>query len=74
MVRSQDATARRYPFVSQTITGLCHSRVPFGKKRLASAGAISHRKDDRAQSANATVQAIGLNNRPSTRCSVKMGR
>ena len=60
--------------VSQFITGLCHSRVPLGKKMLASAGAISSEKMMAPSRANATVQAMGLNNRPSTRCNVKMGR
>ena len=73
-MRMASLRARRYSRVSHTITGLCHSRVPLGKKRLASAGAISIEKTMAPNRAKATVQAMGLNKRPSTRCNVKMGR
>ena len=60
--------------VSQVITGLCHSRVPLRKNKLASTGATSIENSSAPSRANATVQAMGLNSRPSTRCSVKIGR
>ena len=40
---------------------------------LANAGATNMEKIKAPRSANATVHAIGLNNFPSTRCSVKIG-
>jgi hypothetical protein len=42
--------------------------------RLASTGASTMEKISAPSSAKATVQAIGLNSRPSTLCSVKIGR
>ena len=44
------------------------------KSKLARAGAISIEKINAPSRAKATVHAIGLNSRPSTRCRVKMGR
>ena len=54
--------------------GLCHSLVPLGNTMLASTGPDEHREHQRAEQREATVHAIGLNNRPSTACSVKIGR
>ena len=67
------ASARAYARVSRPMSGLCHSFVPFGKTRLASTGPTSIENIKPPSSANATVQAIGLNSRPSTACSVKIG-
>ena len=47
-----------------SITGLCHSRAPLGKKKLASTGATSIEKSKAPSRANATVQAMGLNKPP----------
>ena len=66
--------ALRYLAVSHAKTGLCHSRAPLAKKKLESTGATSIENISAPNRANVTVQAMGLNNRPSTRCSVKMGR
>ena len=60
--------------VRNIITGLCHSFVPLGKNMLESTGASSIENISAPSNANATVQAIGLKSRPSTRCSVKIGR
>ncbi len=56
-----------------------HRVVPLARalresRKLASTGAINIEKSSAPSSANATVQAMGLNSRPSTRCSVKIGR
>ena len=56
-----------------------HRIVPFAaracrRQKLESTGAISIEKISAPSSAKATVQAMGLNSRPSTRCSVKIGR
>ena len=67
-------TALRYLVFKNSITGLRHSRAPLGRRRLASTGAISMENSNAPSKANATVQAIGLNRRPSTRCSVNIGR
>ena len=67
-------SVRRYLAVSHVMTGLRHSRVPLAKKKLERTGATRMENKSAPSSANATVQAMGLNNRPSTRCSVKMGR
>ena len=56
------------------MSGFCHSRVPLRNNILASTVAINMEKSSAPNSANTTVQAIGLNNRPSTRCNVKMGK
>ena len=45
-----------------------------GKKKLARTGATRTENVNAPHKANATVHAIGLNNRPSTRCKVKIGR
>ena len=54
-----------------------HEGTPMGlvlNNRLASAGAMVIENRMAPRRANATVQAIGLKRRPSTRCNVKMGR
>ena len=56
-----------------------HRVVPFFRSlRIEEArpapGRSASSRSARPDSANATVQAMGLNNRPSTRCSVKIGR
>ena len=56
-----------------------HHRVlpffaPLRNRKLASTGATSIENISAPSSANATVHAIGLNSRPSTLCSVKIGR
>ena len=56
------------------MTGLCHSFAPLAKAKLASTGAMSMEKSSAPSRAKATVQAMGWNSRPSTRCRVKMGR
>src|ERR1035438_4175012 len=55
------------------MTGLCHSRTPLLNNTLAKTGAIKIEKVSAPSRAKATVKAMGLNNRPSTRCSVKIG-
>ena len=60
--------------VSKPISGLCHSLAPLGNTTAAITGPISIEKIRAPNSANATVQAIGLNKRPSTACRVKIGR
>src|ERR1035441_2700102 len=67
-------SATRYPAFNQDITGLSHSFVPVGKKKLASTGATTMEKINAPHRAKATVHAIGLKSRPSTACSVKIGR
>ena len=47
--------------------------MPLRKKKLDNTGAISMENVSAPNNAKATVQAMGLNSRPSTRCSVKMG-
>ena len=66
-------TALRYCTVRIRISGLRHSFAPRRKKKLASTGDTTIENSSAPNNANATVQAIGLNRRPSTRCSVKMG-
>src|SRR5215831_3795060 len=66
--------ARRYRIVSQVSTGLCHSEVSFRKIMLARTGAMVIENTTAPSRANATVQAIGRNRRPSTCWSVKIGR
>src|SRR5262249_13055157 len=66
--------ARRYRIVSHVSTGLCHSEVSFQKIRLAMTGAMVMENITAPSRANATVQAIGRNRRPSPCCSVKVGR
>ena len=54
--------------------GLCHSLAPLRKKMLASTGAMTMANTNAPIRAKVTVQAIGLKSRPSTACSVKIGR
>ena len=56
------------------MNGLCHSFAPLAKRKLDSTGARSREKISAPSSAKATVHAIGRNKRPSTACSVKIGR
>jgi hypothetical protein len=44
-----------------------------GKRKLARTGASPVERIREQSGANATVQATGLNRRPSTDCNVKMG-
>ena len=55
------------------MTGLRHSRTPLRKRTLDRTGAMSIEKVSAPSNAKATVNAMGLNSRPSTRCSVKIG-
>ena len=56
------------------MTRLRLSRIPLRKNVAASTGAMRMEKTMAPRRAKATVQAIGRNNLPSTRCSVKIGR
>ncbi len=55
-----------------------HRVVPFARalreEEAREHGRNKDRKQQAPNSANATVHAMGLNKRPSTRCSVKIGR
>ena len=64
----------RYTPVSQVMSGFCRSRTPPRNSTLPSTGAMRMEKVRAPSRAKATVQAIGLNSRPSIRSSVKMGR
>ena len=55
------------------MTGLCHSLTPLRNNMLARTGATRIEKVSAPSRAKATVKAMGLNSRPSTRCSVKIG-
>ena len=59
--------------VRKAITGLRHSRTPLRKNTLERTGAMRMEKVSAPSRAKATVRAMGLNSRPSTRCSVKIG-
>ena len=65
---------RAYPRVRRSMPGLRHSLAPLGNTTAAITGPISIEKMRAPSRANATVQAIGLNKRPSTRCKVKIGK
>src|SRR5262249_15642137 len=71
--RMAHSSVLRYAFVSHVITGLRHSRAFAPKRKLERAGAMSIENMSDPSSAKDTVQAIGLNRRPSTRCKVKIG-
>src|SRR6266851_8732922 len=67
-------TASRYLVFKNSITGLCHSLTPLLNSTPDTTGATSTENRRAPRRANATVQAIGWNKRPSTRCRVKMGK
>ena len=60
--------------VRNSMTRLRRSLMPCGRSMLASTGAMRMENVMAPRRAKATVQAMGRNSRPSTRCSVKMGR
>ena len=76
MARRRMATRNRLLYFSRknSITGLRHSFTPFLNCHTASAGAMPIEYSNAPTSAKETVHAMGLNNRPSTLCNVKIGR
>ena len=54
--------------------GLRHSRTLLPEDETGKHRREQHGENQRAQQREATVQAMGLKRRPSTRCSVKIGR
>ena len=72
--RTAQRNRLRYCSARNSITRLRRSRTPLRKNVAASTGAMRIENVMAPRRAKATVQAMGRNNRPSTRCSVKIGR